>query len=421
LPVACYGMHSALMVLDIRTLLITVALATFVCAGARLLLWRLHPSIPGLGKWALAAFLAAIALALITTRGRVPDLVSLTLPAILMTFGFLVVWEGFRAFLGMSPLPKLVRALAVILPVILTVMGHLSDSFPLRSIINALCMVVFSCLIAWDLLRVTDKKRLSLKVAAGLYLSNGFFALLRAMSVRIEVHDLNQMQYSNMAASSLLWWLFSSISITLCMVMMTGEVLQENLDRLASLDPLTGVMNRRAFGHQSVRELARSRRLGQTMAVLMMDLDHFKLINDRLGHATGDIVLRLFVSVAQKVLRQEDIFCRWGGEEFVALLPGTTLAQAWIAAERLRTSFQAEAMGLAPEAAELGFTVSIGVAEWRLGEEIEELLRRADHALYRAKERGRNRCETAVTDGMLSARPQGLQFGDGHPQPARQT
>lgn len=402
------------MVLDIRTLLITVALATFVCAGARLLLWRLHPTIPGLGKWALAALLAAVALALVATRGRVPDLVSLTLPAILITLASFIVWEGFRAFLGMSPLPPKVRSIAVLLPIALTVLGHLSDSFPLRSIINALCIVAFSGLIAWDLLRVTDKKRLSLKVAAGLYLSNGFFSLMRAMTVRIESADLNQMQYSSMAAPSLLWWLFSSISITLCMVMMTSEVLQENLDRLASLDPLTGVLNRRAFGHQSVRELARTRRLGQTMAVLMMDLDHFKLINDRLGHATGDIVLRLFVSVAQKVLRQEDLFCRWGGEEFVSLLPGTTLAQAWMVAERLRTSFQAEAMGLAPEAAEIGFTVSIGVAEWRLGEEMEELLRRADHALYRAKERGRNRCETAVTETMLSARPQGLQFGDGH-------
>jgi len=130
--------------------------------------------------------------------------------------------------------------------------------------------------------------------------------------------------------------------------------------------------------------------------VVMMDLDHFKRINDRLGHATGDIVLRLFVSVAQRVLRTEDVFCRWGGEEFVTLLPATALPQALLVAERLRQSFAEEAADLAPEAAEIGFTVSLGLAQLQGDEEIEELLRRADHALYRAKDLGRNRCEAAA-------------------------
>jgi diguanylate cyclase (GGDEF)-like protein len=385
-----------LILFDVRTLLITVALATLICAGARVLLWRLHPAIPGLGAWALASVMGAVALGLIAARGAIPEIFSLTLAQVLITVAFIVAWSGFRAFLDLPELSIHWRLLLLLGPVLLIALAQAEHSLPLRSISNALVISGFSGLIAFDLFRGNARQKMSMRITSGLYLLNALFFLVRAVAVESDSATISQMQSSGFAVFSLMWWLCFVMATTLCMVLMTSEILQENLDRQASLDPLTGAMNRRAFSHLSVRELARARRGGLPLTVVMMDLDHFKRINDRLGHATGDIVLRLFVSVAQRVLRTEDIFCRWGGEEFVTLLPATALPQALLVAERLRQSFAEEAADLAPEAAEIGFTVSLGLAQLRGDEEIEDLLRRADHALYRAKDLGRNRCEMAA-------------------------
>jgi len=385
-----------LILFDVRTLLITVALATLICAGARVLLWRLHPAIPGLGAWALASVMGAVALGLIAARGAIPEIFSLTLAQVLITVAFIVAWSGFRAFLDLPELSIHWRLLLLLGPVLLIALAQAEHSLPLRSISNALVISGFSGLIAFDLFRGNARQKMSMRITSGLYLLNALFFLVRAVAVESDSATISQMQSSGFAVFSLMWWLCFVMATTLCMVLMTSEILQENLDRQASLDPLTGAMNRRAFSHLSVRELARARRGGLPLTVVMMDLDHFKRINDRLGHATGDIVLRLFVSVAQRVLRTEDIFCRWGGEEFVTLLPATALPQPLLVAERLRQSFAEEAADLAPEAAEIGFTVSLGLAQLRGDEEIEDLLRRADHALYRAKDLGRNRCEMAA-------------------------
>jgi diguanylate cyclase (GGDEF)-like protein len=384
------------MLFDIRTLLIAVALSTLICAGARALLWRLHPSLPGLGNWALACLMGGVALTLIAARGAIAEIFSLTLAQMLISLGFVIAWDGFRAFVGRKRLPVPLQAAALLGPLVLTALAHFEDSLPLRSIFNALIMAFFSGLIAFDLLYQAAAHRPARRITGWLYAANAVFSLARAVAAEQEPGSLGEMQSSGLMAVTLLWWMCMTMSITLGMVLMAAEVLRESLDRQASLDPLTGALNRRAFSRHASRELARSRRTHQPLSVLMMDLDHFKQINDRLGHATGDIALRLFVSVAERVLRQEDIFCRWGGEEFVTLLPMTSSAQAFLVAERLRLNFAREAAELAPEADEIGFTVSLGIAQCLPGEELEDMLRRADLALYQAKALGRNRSETAL-------------------------
>lgn len=157
-------------------------------------------------------------------------------------------------------------------------------------------------------------------------------------------------------------------------------IAKEELNHHATHDPLTGALNRRAFAPLAEKQVAQAARTGRPLAVLMMDLDHFKRINDTLGHSGGDATLCRFVAVAGDVLRAEDVLCRFGGEEFVALLPHAEAAQAVAAAERLRLAFAAT-----------GATVSIGVASLRPGEDLEDLLRRADAALYDAKRAGRDR------------------------------
>jgi len=164
----------------------------------------------------------------------------------------------------------------------------------------------------------------------------------------------------------------------------------ERIEQLASHDDLTGALNRRSFMRLLEAERARAERNDQAFCVALLDVDHFKAVNDRFGHATGDHVLKEFSRVVQGTSRVSDVFARYGGEEFIVLLTAPTeLSAAEHATERLRAAVErhdwtAVAFGLR-------VTVSAGVACFRPGESVEQLISRADQALYRAKNKGRNR------------------------------
>lgn len=161
------------------------------------------------------------------------------------------------------------------------------------------------------------------------------------------------------------------------------------LRRLASTDELTGIANRRSFFAAADRAVASSRRYGRPLSVAIFDIDHFKQINDRYGHPTGDQVIKAVAAIAQQSIRQADFVARIGGEEFGLLLPELTGASAYDACERLR---QAIELGLAtaPVGPVDQLSVSVGLAEAR-DEDLDTIIRRADQALYAAKDGGRNR------------------------------
>ncbi len=162
-------------------------------------------------------------------------------------------------------------------------------------------------------------------------------------------------------------------------------------DRLASLDPLTGAYNRRTFHETAERTLALARRASQPLSFIMIDIDHFKAINDRHGHRIGDEVLRVLADVVRSQLRKEDLLTRFGGEEFCVMLPQVPGPGAVVVAGRVRKAVCADPIHI--DGREIEVTVSAGVAA-RLDEgpeSIEEILGRADQALSLAKNRGRNR------------------------------
>lgn len=175
---------------------------------------------------------------------------------------------------------------------------------------------------------------------------------------------------------------------------------QKELIHLASTDPLTGLYNRRAIEERLSQELALIERGRAPAALMLMDLDHFKTINDDFGHETGDRVIEHFARVCKNVFRQSDIIGRWGGEEFVVLLPGATEAEAWQAAQRLHQSLRQTPL-VGDEHPPLLITVSIGLCSLSKDCELEDTLRQADELLYQAKDSGRNRtvCASAITDG----------------------
>lgn len=164
------------------------------------------------------------------------------------------------------------------------------------------------------------------------------------------------------------------------------------MQRMATIDCLTDALNRRAFFEraESARQLAL--RLRKPIALLMLDLDHFKQLNDNFGHACGDRALRLFADTARGMLREPDLLGRLGGEEFALALPGTPLEGALQAAERLRVALTEAVIDCAPT---YRMSASIGVVMVEPNEELTAALARADHALYAAKTGGRNRIEVA--------------------------
>ncbi|MBI3515613.1 MAG: GGDEF domain-containing protein, partial [Proteobacteria bacterium] len=159
-------------------------------------------------------------------------------------------------------------------------------------------------------------------------------------------------------------------------------------------DPLTGVLNRRRFTELSVLEEGRARRHGFPFTVLMLDIDHFKRVNDKYGHPVGDKVIKSLADMCSKSLRTPDLLARFGGEEFVLTLPETDLEGASVVAERLRRG--AEKLELATELGPLRFTISVGISAYRSGMPFAEVVESADQALYRAKEGGRNRVELSA-------------------------
>jgi len=162
--------------------------------------------------------------------------------------------------------------------------------------------------------------------------------------------------------------------------------LEAKLEQQASIDPLTGALNRMRIEERGRLELMRCDRHGHKLSVVLVDLDHFKLINDTYGHAAGDLVLSGFGDLARACLRLTDLLGRWGGEEFVLLLPDTGPAGADRVAERLRANLQDFCFPAGVRA-----TASLGVASRRPGESLAYLIGRADGAMYRAKQDGRNR------------------------------
>jgi two-component system, cell cycle response regulator len=163
----------------------------------------------------------------------------------------------------------------------------------------------------------------------------------------------------------------------------------------AATDPLTGLFNRRYFERRLRQETAHAQRHKRPFAIVMIDLDNFKKVNDTFGHEEGDRVLRHVAESVSGALREDDVACRFGGEELVLLLRGTDAPAARVVANRLRATLAAKpvALGPASEALQVTFSAGVAAADERNGFAVEDVLGRADAALYRAKRAGRNRVE----------------------------
>ena len=189
------------------------------------------------------------------------------------------------------------------------------------------------------------------------------------------------------------------------MALVVGRLLAD-LRHRSRHDGLTGLLNRRAVEEALQNQVQRSRRTGESFTVLMLDLDHFKAINDRHGHAAGDRALKHAAAALRGGIREVDALGRFGGEEFLVLMPGASLEASLAVAERLRAGLHGNPLLLAGEP--VGLSVSVGIAQWQVADEdASRVLVRADAALYEAKLRGRNCVVTEAAGTLAEERPVG--------------
>jgi diguanylate cyclase (GGDEF)-like protein len=366
--------------------------ATMVAAllGAMLLFFGNQENNAALKWWGTAYLLGAASVALWTAAGEtLGELVSLALNAV----GFVacgMVWNASRVFHGRKPnLPGLVLGAIVW---IAAVMSLDPKNAALRLTIGAAIVAVYAALTAAEL---WSERRKSLQRRWPAFLVpvlHGFVLMLP-----IVLGDL--LLPADEKFSSSIWVTVFSIELVLYAVgtvfvifMLVSERAVSVHKSAASTDPLTGMFNRRGFAEACGRVIEREAVAGRPLCVMIFDIDHFKGINDRFGHAAGDEILKLFATIVVNSLRLSDLSGRIGGEEFAALLP-CPLSEGVVAAERVREAF--EASGIVCEEGKVDTTVSIGVAGGPAGTELEVLLAAADTALYQAKRSGRNRVEAA--------------------------
>ena len=189
---------------------------------------------------------------------------------------------------------------------------------------------------------------------------------------------------------------FAAILSTVCMILLSNDTFNAELRRLATADPLTGIANRRRFIDIGTDETRRAVRFRRPFAIMIIDIDFFKRINDNWGHAMGDVAITAVASSFCQQVRDIDLVSRLGGEEYGIILPNTELSSALEIAERLRNSIAALSLRSSTQEA-LPLTVSIGVAQWQGEDHFNKLVERADAAMYESKRSGRNRVSAAPT------------------------
>jgi diguanylate cyclase (GGDEF)-like protein len=182
--------------------------------------------------------------------------------------------------------------------------------------------------------------------------------------------------------------------IVLVLANLTIGSYQRRLEDMATTDKLTGATSRQMFGMIFDHALLVSKRQRGALSVIFFDIDRFKTINDTHGHAAGDMVIQSIVDTARKQVREADSIFRWGGEEFLLLLPDCDLQHAARSADKIRRQISEHPVFVGDGA--ISVAISLGVAEWRSGESADDLVMRADRALYAAKQNGRNRIEIAA-------------------------
>jgi diguanylate cyclase (GGDEF)-like protein len=380
--------------LDINTLFMVTIYVEAILGLLLLFAWVQNTSIHAVAWWGFAHLVRAASVMLFGMYGAVPNLISIDLANALLFTAFAVTWTGARVFGGRTVEPVYLVTGAVLwmlvcrLPVV-------AESVDARALLASGIITAYIWLTAFEFWRGRDQVLVSRWPAISMLFAHGALFMLRTPLVALlpwsphnEVFDSVWLTVISFEA------LLFTISVAFILLALAKERAELSHRTAAMMDPLTGIANRRAF-LQAAAALAKGHAGNpRQAAVALIDLDHFKSINDRFGHAVGDRVLELFADIAQQSLRATDLLGRLGGEEFAAVIYDTPEEKAVAAVERLRAAFEQATRDVEGHA--VCATMSVGLVHCHAPLlDVPGLLAQADQALYFAKERGRNRVEVA--------------------------
>lgn len=399
------------------TLGLATATVQFTLTVVMLIFLHSRKTYPGFGRWAASQALWLTGFVLLLSRGIATDFASVIVSNYLLICGMAIFYEGLAAFTGkrLHPLRRgFVHLLGVVCISYMAWHTYMVPNVNMRVTAINLYRVYFSIL-CLSLVLADGKvegfcktRKLLTFVFVLSFAASGvrvYWALTSAPVDQLMVDDLAFRAY-------LLLDLFFLIAMAFSVLVLTSARVEEELDQAlqkadqaSRTDALTGVWNRMHFESAGRVEAERARRYGTPLSILILDIDHFKRINDGFGHATGDRVIRKVAEQTLAVLRATDLLFRWGGEEFVVLLPLDGIAAVEVA-NKIRQQIectQFEAVS--------AVTVSIGVTELSQEELLDDALRRADVLLYCAKQEGRNRVEAVGTKIQTSSIQQLDKYG----------
>jgi diguanylate cyclase (GGDEF)-like protein len=385
--------------LDVNTLFLVTIYVEAILGLLLLFAWAQNTAIYAVAWWGFADLLRAASIMLFGKYGTVSDLISIDLANAILFTAFAVTWTGARVFDHRKPNWILLfggAALWLVLCRIPVVQG----SWDLRLLFSSGIITAYTWATAYEFWRGRSEPLVSRWPAIFMFFAHGALYLLRtpfgAMLAPVNNQVFASVWITVLSFEALLF----TIAIAFILLAMAKERTEYRHKTDSLIDPLTGIANRRAFLQDAEAQLKRQATEPRPMAVLLLDLDNFKGVNDRFGHAIGDRVLQMFAEVGSGCMRRYDIFGRLGGEEFAALLVDTSRERALAIAEQIRSSF-VEVTGVV-EGKPVVATVSIGVViSYDAVLDLSALLAQADHALYRAKDNGRNRIEIASIELIL--------------------
>src|SRR5574343_734305 len=324
--------------LDLRTIVFVTGVMGGLMSLVLYSMRRTYPaSIHGLREWSGGPLWIFVSTLLFGGRGTLPDFVTVVLANLALLNGTLLLLAGTARFYG-RPWPRgaLPLALLAVLP-LLWWWGVHNPNYSNRLVLGNLIMAG----ITLDMVTIiVHHDRRSFPARFTMLVLGLLTAVTLARSVSAFLHppghDLFSPSWPQVVY--LTGFSFGILLLTIGLVLLAEERLRQELQHLVSHDALTGALSRHALFEHGQREVERARRNGRPLAALMLDLDHFKQVNDTHGHLVGDQVLKDFATRVQNALRRVDLLGRFGGEEFLVLLPEADAAQAWAVAERIRSS-----------------------------------------------------------------------------------
>jgi len=376
---------------DLKTIIFMSMLLTFMLSMLLAITRVHHKEVNGPGYWSVGNLVVGLGMVLVLMQLDAAK--ALFLPGTaLIGAGLSLYINGIQAFVGKKPDHRIPAVIFSILVLVDYYFMQISHDIRTTVIMDALTFSVIYLACA-RLTFAQDEGVLGnlYWITSSLFLFLALLMLGRAISASsVDISVFDSFATWPVNAYTFIVGAVSQFFISSLFVLMLSYQLNQNLASMVTIDGLTGILNRRGLEDSALKMQGICRRINMSMAVLLIDIDHFKKVNDQHGHLVGDDVLRHIAGVISKALRTGDVVGRYGGEEFSVFMPNTNENDAGVLAERIRAA--AEATPFKDNNLNISVTVSIGVADSvRAGYDFKGLIAAADGTLYAAKNSGRNR------------------------------